>query len=97
MSDYPRMLYRRGKEARPHGFDCDTLIVDSVDEEAAAAAKGWFQSPALAHEAEQEDREERLEAEIERLEASIAKFDGDGDGKPGGRRRRKEVTDGNRL
>ena len=87
MSDYQRMLYRKGDESSPelHGLHCETLIVDTSQEEAAAAAKGWRRTPAEAHGEKSQlpdDQSEALTAandevqgllqEIEELRAAAA-------------------------
>jgi len=47
MSDWPRMLYRKGDEIEAHGLKCDTFVVDSAEEE--REAKGWHRTPQQAH------------------------------------------------
>lgn len=52
MSDYPRMLYRKGtsRSTEYHGLPCDTMIVDSAeDEQYHAKSEGWRRTPAEAH------------------------------------------------
>jgi hypothetical protein len=50
MSDlWPTMMYRKGTESNLHGFDVDTMVVNDEAEELAAAADGWFHSPAQAY------------------------------------------------
>jgi hypothetical protein len=47
MSDYPRMLYRCGKEQTVcEDFNVDTRIVDDEEGEIAALDEGWRTSPA---------------------------------------------------
>lgn len=49
MSDFPRMMYRKGKETKVHNLDCDTRIVADDGEETKALSEGWALSPAEAH------------------------------------------------
>lgn len=88
--DYPRMLYRKGGDASPeiHGHRVDTLIVDSPEDEHAASRRGWVRTPAETDTAP--EPEQALRAEIAELQQSIARFDGDRDGRPGGSLPRKK-------
>lgn len=47
MSEYPRMLYRPGTQARVwNAHDVDILIVEDEGEHVAALDDGWSESPA---------------------------------------------------
>lgn len=49
MSNYPRMLYRKGGEDEIFGLKCETSIVEGADEEKAAYLEGWARTPFEAH------------------------------------------------
>lgn len=99
MSEWPRMIYRKGSGHKLHGFDVDYRIVDNADEE-RAAGKEWRRTPAEAHgkqpgmpetvaEVQDENAEllqeiEELRRERDALAAEVAKVDPDGDGVVGG-------------
>jgi hypothetical protein len=88
MNDYPRMMYRKGAEDSPelHGLHCETMLVDSAEEEQAAKADGYARSPHEAHGLEppkpetdepeaaslSDDERNGLLQEIEDLHRSIA-------------------------
>lgn len=76
---YPRSLYRLEESADPDfhfdGVKCAMITVESEEEETQARINGWHGSPA--------------EAAVAEMASDIAKFDHDGDGKPGGSKPRK--------
>lgn len=93
MSDYPRMLYRKGNPQSPeyHGFHCDTLTVEDAEEEQFySKSEGWRRTPAEAHGKEPEaivpDTPEAKEIQDERdaLASEVADLRADND-KLGGR------------
>lgn len=46
MSEFPKMLYRPGAEARVwNEHDVDLLIVDDAESEVSAKREGWGESP----------------------------------------------------
>lgn len=68
---YPRSLYRKSERGHVyHGVPCDVLTVGSEEAEEAAKANGWHNSP--------------VEADATTAAQSFARFDHDGDGRPGG-------------
>lgn len=89
MSDLPRMLYKKGDEtaAELHGLRCDTMVVDSAEDEAAALSDGWRYTPAEAHgktplkakpvaaDGTAEDERNGLLQEIEQLHKQIVELD----------------------
>lgn len=103
MSDYPKMLFRTGGDMEEHKiggeplliqgkYTCDTLIVEDAQEEADALADGWgvspdpdVQSAAQTIAAQLSEKDDEIAA----LRAQLAKFDGDGDGMPGGSKPRR--------
>lgn len=63
-----------GEKLSP-GFDCETALVDSADDEAQALADGWFLSPdpaAQAAEVEKRNAERAKDDEIAALKAQLA-------------------------
>lgn len=73
--EYPKMIYRPGKNDRhclmseplkiAGKFECETAFVDSPEDEAQAMAEGWFLTPDPAEQA----------AVIEKRKADTAKDD----------------------
>lgn len=50
---YPRSLYRKADDGEVyHDVPCAVLTVDSAEEETAALADGWFNSPTEAEAGE---------------------------------------------
>ena len=49
MSDYPRMLYRKGGEEIIHGLECETMIAETPEMEGLVEADGWRRTPQEAH------------------------------------------------
>lgn len=88
MSDFPRMIYKKGMGHNLHGLDVDYRIVNDEREMAQAEHEGWRQSPAEAHREGGDQPDEARE--IATLKAEIAKFDPDGDGRIGGSLPRKK-------
>lgn len=94
-AEYPKMVYRPGKNPRHHlldkplpigngkvsgeklapGFECETALVDSAEDEAEALADGWFLSPdpdVQKVEAEKRQAEQAKDDEIAQLKAQLA-------------------------
>lgn len=94
MSDYPRMLYRKGKGHKLHDVEVDYRIVADEEEYRSAKEQGWHRTPREAHDVKNGngDNAEQLRRERDELKAEIAKFDHDGDGKPGGSKPRKTLS-----
>lgn len=86
---YPRSMYRLADA----GFEFEgahyaMLTVESAEEEAAAEADGW-----AGHPCQCKPKGGDLSAAIEVIQEaaeSIAKFDHDGDGRPGGSKPRRK-------
>lgn len=88
MSDYPRMMYRKGGDQQIHGFDVETLVVTDAEGEREAQGKGWRGSPSLAHgeiKAAPEvdvssnapgEAETRIQELTDQLDAATARADG---------------------
>ncbi|QPQ55588.1 hypothetical protein IC614_03020 [Allosphingosinicella flava] len=71
-------------------YECETMIVEDAQEEADALAEGWGVSPNPDVQSAAQIQAATVaekDAEIALLRAQLAKFDGDGDGHPGGSRR----------
>lgn len=87
MTDYPRMLYRKGDKDSPeiHGLRCETQLVDDASEEKAAQAEGWRRSPHGAYDLEPpqpdvdiagcgEDERTALLQEVEELHRRVSEL-----------------------
>ncbi len=87
-AEYPKMIYRPGKNERHQHvneplkiagkFECETAFVDNAEEEAEALGSGWYLSPDPEHQkvADAKRREERAkDDEIARLKAELAAKD----------------------
>lgn len=84
---YPRSMYRLADAGFEYeGSHYAMLTVESAEEEAAAEAEGWVEHPCKC-----KPKGGDLSAAIEVIAdaaADLAKFDHDGDGKPGGSRKK---------
>jgi hypothetical protein len=49
MSEFPKMIYRKGGEAEIFGLKCETSTVESDAEEQEATTDGWHRTPFEAH------------------------------------------------
>lgn len=87
-AEYPKMIYRPGKNERHHHvgdplkiagkFECETAFVDTAEDEAEALANGWYLSPDPEQQKAADEKRKADTAkddEIARLKAELAAKD----------------------
>ena len=73
MDQFPQMIFRAPGAEEHHGIQCDSRIVNDVDELERALDDGWRESPAQA-EAHRLEVVEQLQAEIAVKEAEAKRL-----------------------